>query len=202
MYQLFGKRLLDLTVASVALIVLAPVMLIVGVLVRWRLGTPALFRQLRPGRHGKTFTILKFRTMTDERDAAGNILDDGARQTRFGSFLRATSLDELPELVNVLRGDMSLVGPRPLHIRYLPLYSPEQARRHDVLPGITGLAQVRGRNATTWPERLSHDVWYVDHLSLGLDLSILFQTLWTVVQREGINQQGQATMEDFTGQTA
>jgi lipopolysaccharide/colanic/teichoic acid biosynthesis glycosyltransferase len=202
MYRAIGKRLFDVVVAGVALVVLAPVLAVLAALVRWRLGSPVLFRQERPGLAGRPFTIFKFRTMTDARNEEGRLLDDEERLTPFGKLLRSTSLDELPELCNIVRGDMSLVGPRPLLMRYLPRYSAEQWRRHDVRPGLTGLAQVNGRNAVNWPERLRLDVWYVDHHSLGMDLRILFLTVWRVLRREGISQPGRATMEEFTGQTA
>lgn len=193
------KRLVDVAGALAALVLLAPVFLLLALLVRWWLGRPVLFRQVRAGRHGRPFTIMKFRTMTDVRDAAGRLLPDAERLTRFGRFLRSTSLDELPELVNVLRGEMSLVGPRPLLMDYLPLYTPEQARRHEVRPGLTGWAQVNGRNASTWPERLRHDVWYVDHHSLLLDLRILLLTVLKVVRAEGIRSDDHVTMERFRG---
>lgn len=194
------KRVLDVVVALIALVLLAPVLGVVAALVRWKLGAPVLFRQVRPGVGGRPFSILKFRTMTDERDAHGVLLPDSERLTRFGRFLRASSLDELPELWNVLRGDMSLVGPRPLRMDYLELYSPEQARRHEVRPGITGWAQINGRNASSWPDRLAMDVWYVDHRSLWLDVKILFLTVWKVLRREGISADGHATMPPFRGE--
>ncbi|GAB4500977.1 MAG: sugar transferase [Anaerolineales bacterium] len=194
------KRLFDFCVSALLLIFLAPLLLILAALVRIFLGAPIFFKQERPGLAGKPFFILKFRTMKDARDAAGNLLPDAQRLTRLGRFLRAASLDELPELLNVLRGEMSLVGPRPLLMKYLPLYSPEQARRHAVLPGITGWAQVNGRNALTWPEKFRLDVWYVDHWSCALDMKILFLTLWKVFRREGISQPGHATMEEFRGE--
>ena len=194
-----SKRIFDLIVASLGLIILSPFISLTAILVRIFLGTPVLFRQTRPGYKGKPFTVYKFRTMTDARDAQGNLLSDAIRLTRFGKFLRSLSLDELPELFNILRGEMSLVGPRPLLMEYLPLYSSEQIRRHDVHPGVTGWAQVNGRNAIDWPTRFALDVWYVDHWSFGLDLKILFMTLWKTIQREGINQPGQATIEYFKG---
>jgi lipopolysaccharide/colanic/teichoic acid biosynthesis glycosyltransferase len=194
-----AKRLFDVLVAGAALVVLLPVLIVVAGLVRTRLGTPVLFRQIRPGLHGRLFTIYKFRTMTDARDANGTLRPDAERLTAFGQLLRATSVDELPELVNVLRGDMSLVGPRPLMVDYLPLYSAEQARRHDVLPGITGWAQINGRNAMSWPEKFACDVWYVDHGSLWLDMKILLLTCWSVATRRGINQPGYATASVFRG---
>jgi len=191
------KRLIDIVVALAALVLLSPVLLVVALLVRIRLGAPVFFRQARPGLHGRIFLIRKFRTMTEARDAHGRLRSDGERLTRFGRALRATSLDELPELWNVLWGDMSLVGPRPLLVEYLERYSVEQARRHEVRPGITGWAQVNGRNATTWEDRLRLDVWYVDHGSLWLDLRILVQTVWLVVRREGVSAPGVATMPEF-----
>ena len=196
---LTGKRLFDLFGASIALLVSLPVLLAVAALVRLSVGAPVLFRQRRPGLRGQLFTMYKFRTMTDARDAEGNLLPDEQRLTRLGSFLRSTSLDELPEFFNVLRGDMSLVGPRPLLMQYLHLYSEEQMRRHEVRPGLTGWAQVNGRNAITWECKFELDVWYVDHLSPWLDLKILLLTLWKWVTREGISHPGQATMEEFTG---
>ncbi len=194
-----SKRLLDLVIASLGLVILAPFMLVVGALVRFLLGAPVIFRQLRPGYKEIPFYLYKFRTMTDARDAAGALLPDSQRLTGFGRFLRALSLDEWPELFNVLRGDMSLVGPRPLLMEYLPLYDAEQHRRHDMLPGITGWAQVHGRNALDWPARFALDVWYVDHWSFWLDIRILLMTLWKVIVREGISQPGHATTEYFTG---
>lgn len=191
------KRCFDLVVASIALVVLAPVILGIAWLVRRTMGTPVLFRQMRPGLHGKPFVMYKFRTMTEARDAHGNLLPDHQRLTPLGRWLRATSLDELPELVNVLKGDMSLVGPRPLLMEYLERYTPEQARRHEVKPGITGWAQIHGRNALSWEEKFRLDVWYVDHWSLWLDLKILWRTLWIVLKREGISAEGHATMPEF-----
>ena len=193
------KRLFDLVGAAGLLIALGLPMLFLALLIGWRLGRPVLFRQMRPGRYGRPFTMVKFRTMTDERDSAGILLPDAQRLTPFGRFLRSSSLDELPELWNVLRGDMSLVGPRPLLMEYLPLYTPEQARRHEVRPGITGWAQVNGRNALSWEERFKLDVWYVDHRSLWLDLHILWLTLRKVLARDGISAHGDATMPKFTG---
>lgn len=188
-----AKRLLDLSLAVPGLILLSPLFCCVALAVRCTLGPGVLFRQVRPGLHGRPFTILKFRTMLHGPG------DDAARLTAFGRFLRSTSLDELPELVNVLRGDMSLVGPRPLLMQYLPRYSPEQARRHEVLPGITGWAQVSGRNALSWEEKFALDVWYVDNRSLLLDLRILWRTLVAVLRRQGINAAGEATMPEFMG---
>ncbi len=195
----FRKRVFDLLVTIPALILLLPILAISAVLVGVIHGWPVIFSQRRPGYQGKIFTIYKFRTMTNTRDAAGNLLPDEQRLTRFGKFLRASSLDELPELFNVLRGEMSLVGPRPLLTQYLSLYSHEQARRHEVLPGITGWAQVNGRNAVSWARRFELDVWYVDHWSLWLDIKILFLTILKVVKREGINEPGTASASEFTG---
>jgi lipopolysaccharide/colanic/teichoic acid biosynthesis glycosyltransferase len=193
------KRAFDLIAAGLALVVLAPVLLLLAVAVGWTMGRPVLFSQVRPGLGGHPFRMYKFRTMRDAVDAEGRSLPDAQRLTRFGRWLRSTSLDELPELFNVLRGEMSLVGPRPLLMQYLPLYSTEQARRHEVRPGITGWAQVNGRNALSWPDRFALDVWYVDHRSLALDIKICILTLWRVVRRDGIAQPGQATMEPFRG---
>lgn len=193
------KRLFDLLLSFGLLLVLAPPLLLLWGLVRCKLGSPVLFRQVRPGLHGRPFMMVKFRTMTDERGVDGELLPDAQRLTSFGRFLRATSFDELPELWNVLRGEMSLVGPRPLLMEYLPLYTLEQARRHEVRPGITGWAQVNGRNALSWEERFKLDVWYVDHRSLWLDLRILWLTMRKVIVREGISAQGEATMPRFMG---
>jgi sugar transferase EpsL len=198
-YRQIGKPLVDRILAGIALIVLSPILIVVAVLVRWYLGSPVLFSQVRPGLNGKPFTILKFRTMTDARDERGNLLSDAERLTAFGRLLRATSLDEFPELINVLKGEMSLVGPRPLLTEYLDLYTSEQARRHEVLPGITGWAQINGRNAISWEEKFALDVWYVDHQSLQLDVKILYMTVWKVLQRKSINQEGHDTMPKFTG---
>ena len=194
-----SKRIFDLIIASFGLIILSPVILLIAFLVRILLGTPILFRQARPGYKGRPFTVYKFRTMTDARDAQGSLLSDGLRLTRLGRFLRASSLDELPELLNILRGEMSFIGPRPLLMQYLPLYSPEQMRRHDVYPGLTGWAQVNGRNAIDWQTRFALDVWYVDHWSFWLDIKILFMSVFKVIRREGINQAGQATTQYFKG---
>jgi sugar transferase EpsL len=193
------KRLLDVVIASTALATLALPLLAIALAVRLVQGKPIFFIQDRPGLHGVPIKLIKFRTMRDAYDADSNPLSDELRMTRFGSFLRATSLDELPELVNVLKGEMSLVGPRPLMMEYLPLYSPEQARRHEVRPGLTGWAQVNGRNALTWEEKFRLDVWYVDHQSLWLDLKILCLTAVTVLRAEGINQEGHTTAPEFTG---
>ena len=194
-----AKRLFDLAAAASALVIFAPLLVLLALLVAAKLGTPILFKQQRPGLLGRPFTIRKFRTMTDARDAAGRLLPDAERLTPFGKFLRSTSLDELPELLNVLRGEMSLVGPRPLLMDYLPLYSAAQMRRHDVLPGITGWAQINGRNAASWPRKFALDLWYVDHQSLWLDLKIIALTVWTVLRRDGINQPGRATADRFRG---
>lgn len=194
-----GKRLFDLVAALMALIVLAPVLVMVCLIVRARLGSPIFFSQLRPGLHGQPFNMIKFRTMLVAVGPDGEPLPDEARLTRFGRWLRASSLDELPELWNVLRGEMSLVGPRPLLMEYLPLYSAEQFRRHAVRPGITGWAQVNGRNALTWEQKFALDIWYVDNRSLALDLKILFLTVKKVILRDGISATGEATMPRFSG---
>lgn len=195
------KRFFDLVVATTIALVLSPVIVLVALAIGYKLGWPVIFTQTRPGRDGRLFNMFKFRTMSNDRDAAGKLLPDQQRLGRFGRFVRSTSLDELPGLLNVIRGDMSLVGPRPLFVHYLPLYSAEQARRHNVRPGITGWAQVNGRNDVDWPARFALDVWYVDNQSLGLDLKILLLTLLRVVQRDGINPQGKVEMELFTGKT-
>jgi lipopolysaccharide/colanic/teichoic acid biosynthesis glycosyltransferase len=194
-----SKRLFDLCASLLGLLVSSPVMLGVALLVRIFHGSPVLFGQTRPGHHGQPFRIFKFRTMTNAHAADGSLLPDEQRLTPLGRFLRASSLDELPELLNILRGEMSLVGPRPLLMQYLERYSPEQARRHNVLPGLTGWAQVNGRNALTWEDKFRLDVWYVDHWSFWLDLKILFLTVGKVFKREGISQPGHATMEEFMG---
>jgi sugar transferase EpsL len=196
---LLRKRVFDLILVIPALIVLSPFFLILYILVLVLFGFPVLFRQERPGLHGKTFYVLKFRTMTDSRNINGIILPDEARMTSFGRFLRSTSLDELPELFNILKGDMSLVGPRPLLMQYLPRYSQEQARRHDVKPGLTGWAQVNGRNAISWEEKFKLDIWYVDNRSLALDIKIILLTIMKILKREGISQDGCATMSEFMG---
>ena len=193
------KRLLDFIAALLGLIALALPLLLLMALIRRKLGSPVFFTQVRPGMHGKPFKMVKFRSMTSERGTDGELLPDAVRLTPFGRFLRSTSLDELPELWNVLKGDMSLVGPRPLLMEYLPLYSPEQARRHEVRPGITGWAQVNGRNAISWEDKFKLDVWYVDHCSLWLDIKILWLTVKKVLVREGISAAGEATMGKFTG---
>jgi lipopolysaccharide/colanic/teichoic acid biosynthesis glycosyltransferase len=193
------KRVFDFVVAAAAVIVLSPVIATVALLVRIKLGKPVLFRHVRPGLHGQPFTLLKFRTMIDVVDSDGSSLPDAQRLTAFGQLLRRWSLDEVPELYNVLRGDMSLVGPRPLLMEYLPLYSAEQARRHDVRPGLTGWAQVNGRNAISWDQKFAFDLWYVDHASLSLDLKILWLTVKNVFTRHGISAEGEATMPKFSG---
>jgi lipopolysaccharide/colanic/teichoic acid biosynthesis glycosyltransferase len=193
------KRFFDFMISLFALLLLWPVILAVALLVRLFLGKPVFFRQQRPGLNGQPLEIIKFRTMREAVDTSSKLLPDAERLTAFGRFLRASSLDELPELWNVLKGDMSLVGPRPLLMQYLSRYTPEQARRHEVRPGLTGWAQVNGRNALTWEERFKLDVWYVDHRSFLLDLKIIFMTIWKILKREGINQPGQATMEEFRG---
>ena len=198
-YRRIGKIWLDRMAAGFCLVTLSPVLLGVALAVRVRLGSPVLFRQTRPGLGGRPFEMVKFRTMTDAQDAEGQLLPDADRLTPFGRFLRSSSLDELPELWNVLKGDMSLVGPRPLLMRYLDRYTPEQARRHEVRPGITGLAQTSGRNALSWDDKFALDVWYVDHQSLGLDLKILARTVLKVIRRDGISAAGEATMSEFGG---
>lgn len=193
------KRLFDLVITLLGMVIALPLMGIIALVIYLKEGSPVLFKQPRPGLGGKIFTLYKFRTMRNAVDRYGNLLPDAERLTRLGKFLRSTSLDELPELFNVLRGEMSLVGPRPLLVEYLPRYTPEQARRHEVLPGITGWAQINGRNALTWEEKFRLDVWYVDHWSLGLDVKILALTLWKVLRREGINAPGSETAEPFMG---
>ena len=193
------KRLFDLTATVLGLLMISPLLLVTGLLARIKHGSPVLFCQQRPGLGRKPFMMYKFRTMTDERDVDGNLLPDEQRMTRFGKYMRSSSLDELPELINVLKGEMSLVGPRPLLMEYLPLYTPAQDRRHEALPGITGWAQVNGRNALSWEDKFKLDVWYVDNRSLWLDVKILFLTVWKTLKREDINQEGQATMKKFMG---
>lgn len=197
----WSKRLFDLILVLLGMILALPLMGIIALAILVFEGPPVIFRQPRPGYKGRIFKLYKFRTMREAYDAQGNLLPDAQRLTPLGRFLRATSLDELPELFNVLRGEMSLVGPRPLLVAYLERYTPEQMRRHDVLPGITGWAQVNGRNALSWEDKFRLDVWYVDHWSLWLDIKILALTVWKVLRREGINQPGQATMEEFIGST-
>ncbi len=198
-YCRYIKRLLDILLSGCALIVLSPVLLIVAILVRTKLGSPVIFCQKRPGKDEKIFKMYKFRSMTDERDEDGNLLPDDARLTKFGRTLRSTSLDELPELWNIFKGDMSIVGPRPLLVKYLPLYNEDQRRRHDVRPGLTGLAQVSGRNAITWEEKFSHDVRYVEKVSFFLDVRIVMLTVKKVLKHEGISSDSSATMEEFRG---
>lgn len=200
-YRTYGKGILDRCAAVVALVLLSPLLLALWVALRIALGPRVIFRQERPGRGGRPFVLYKFRTMTDARDATGALLPDEARATRVGQIARSLSVDELPELVNVLKGEMSLVGPRPLLMRYLPRYSAEQARRHDVRPGITGWAQVNGRNDIAWDRKLDMDVWYVDHCSFRLDLFILLKTVWKVVRRDGIGQEGHFSSPEFMGST-
>lgn len=199
MYRKFIKRFLDFILSLMALIILSPLLLIIYILVRIKLGKPAIFKQQRPGKNERIFTLYKFRTMTDEKDKDGNLLPDGKRLTKFGKALRSTSLDELPELINILKGDMSIVGPRPLLVEYLTLYNEEQKRRHNVRPGLTGLAQISGRNSLSWEEKFKDDVYYVDHISLWADIKIILKTIGKVLKREGISQEGNATMEYFTG---
>ncbi len=198
-YERFIKRPQDFILSLIALIVLSPVFLVLAILVRAKLGSPVIFKQERPGLNGRIFTLYKFRSMSDARDENGNLLPDDVRLTRFGKILRSTSLDELPELVNILKGDMSIVGPRPLLVRYLPLYNEHQARRHEVRPGFTGYAQVHGRNAITWEDKFDKDVYYVDHVSFLMDWRIILRTVLTVLKREGISSSSSVTMEPFRG---
>lgn len=198
-YERYIKRPQDFCCALAAVIVLSPVMAVAALLVRIKLGSPVIFKQERPGLNGKVFTLYKFRTMTDEKDTEGNLLPDEVRLTKFGKLLRSTSLDELPELFNILKGDMSVVGPRPLLVRYIPLYNAHQARRHEVRPGFTGYAQVHGRNAISWEEKFDLDVEYVDHVTFLGDWKIVFQTVKTVLKREGISSDSSVTMEEFKG---
>lgn len=195
----FVKRLLDAIVSLGAIIILSPVYLVIAIMIKIKLGGNVLFRQERPGKDGRVFMLYKFKTMGDETDQEGNLLQDEARLKPFGKALRASSLDELPEIFNILKGDMSFVGPRPLLVRYLPRYSQEQARRHEVRPGLTGWAQVNGRNAITWEEKFKLDVWYVDHWSLWLDFKIILKTIGVVFKRSGISEAGEATMSEFMG---
>lgn len=200
LYRKYVKRVLDFTIAFVSLICLSPLLLMVTILLQIsNKGAGAFFLQDRPGYKSKIFKIIKFKTMTDERDANGKLLPDGERLTKIGRFVRSTSIDELPQLINILKGDMALIGPRPLRVDYLELYTPEQARRHDLLPGITGWAQVHGRNDISWAKKFEYDVWYVDHCSFLVDLQIFMLTLKKVVGRENINQEGSATSENFNG---
>ena len=200
MYKHFFKRVIDFTIALLALLIIWPVLAVVAVWLHFaNKGAGAFFLQERPGLNAKVFKVIKFKTMTDERDAEGNLLPDAERLTKVGKFVRSTSIDELPQLINVLKGDMALIGPRPLRVDYLPLYSEEQARRHDVRPGISGWAQVNGRNNIPWHEKFRLDVWYVDHLTLWLDLKVVFLTIKKVVCREDINNDSAATMYPFNG---
>lgn len=200
MYKKFFKRFLDFWISLIALICISPILLVVTIWLHFaNKGAGAFFLQERPGRDGKIFKVIKFKTMTDERDAEGNLLSDEIRLTKVGNFVRSTSLDELPQLMNVLKGDMALIGPRPLLPEYLPLYSKEQARRHEVRPGISGWAQCHGRNSISWTEKFKLDVWYVDHLSLMTDLKVIWLTIASVLKREGISEEGMATVEDFNG---
>lgn len=199
MYKNYIKRFLDFTLSLLALILLSPVMLIIAILVRIKLGTPVIFKQQRPGKNEKIFTLYKFRTMTDKKDENGNLLPDSERLTKFGKLLRSTSLDELPELVNIIKGDMAIVGPRPLLVGYLPLYNEEQKHRHDVRPGLTGLAQVNGRNSISWEEKFKDDLKYVNKITFMGDTKIILKTVGKVFKREGISQGNSATMEKFQG---
>lgn len=199
MYRKFGKRLTDIVISLCGLVILSPVLLVVAALVRIKLGSPVIFRQERPGLNGKIFMLYKFRTMTDKRDANGELLPDGERLTAFGKLLRSTSLDELPELWNILKGDMSVVGPRPLLVKYLPLYNEEQARRHNALPGLTGHTQINGRNAISWQEKFKLDCWYVDNISFWLDIKIICVTLLKVLKRSDVASATSETMEAFEG---
>ncbi|MDF2557757.1 MAG: sugar transferase [Bacillales bacterium] len=199
MYKYFFKRVIDILISSIALIILFPIFVVVGILVRTKLGSPILFKQPRPGKDEKVFMLYKFRTMTDQRDSLGNLYPDEIRLTRFGKMLRSTSLDEFPEFFNILKGDMSLIGPRPLLVEYLPLYNSEQKRRHEVRPGLTGLAQISGRNAISWEEKFALDVEYVDRITLVGDIKIFFLTIQKVFKREGISSATEVTMEKFKG---
>jgi len=194
-----AKRFFDLALSVILLVALSPAMILTACLIRWKIGSPVLFRQTRPGLNGEPFTLYKFRTMTDERDEAGNLLSDEKRLTKTGRLIRKTSLDELPQLINVIKGDLSLVGPRPLLMEYIPLYTKRQWRRHEVKPGITGWAQINGRNKVTWEEKFELDVWYVDHRSFLLDLKILLLTVVKVLKSEGVSQDRHVTAEKFTG---
>ena len=199
-YKKYIKRFLDIVISLCAIIILSPIYIVLGILVRCKLGSPVLFHQDRPGKDGRIFHMYKFRSMTDERDENGELLSDEVRLTPFGKKLRATSLDELPELFCILKGDMSLVGPRPLLVRYLPLYSERQRHRHDVRPGLTGWAQVNGRNTLTWPQKFEYDVEYTEKVSFLMDIKILFMTVSNVLKREGISPEGAATMDFFKGE--
>lgn len=199
MYRKYLKRLFDFLLSLIAFIILIPIMLLISIIVCVKLGRPIIFKQKRPGKNEKIFTLYKFRTMTDEKDKDGNLLPDDERITKFGKFLRSTSLDELPELINIIKGDMSIVGPRPLLIEYLPLYNKEQKKRHNVRPGLTGLAQVNGRNNLDWEERFKEDVYYVENLSLIMDIKIILKTIIKVIKREDISEEETATARKFTG---
>lgn len=200
MYRHFFKRFLDFCISLLALICVSPILIVVALWLHFaNKGAGAFFLQERPGKDGKIFKVIKFKTMTDERDASGNLLPDEKRLTKVGAFVRSTSIDELPQLINVLKGDMALIGPRPLLVKYLPLYTKEQNRRHEVRPGISGWAQCHGRNSISWTEKFKLDVWYVDHLSLLTDLKVVWLTLKTIIKRNGISQEGMATMEAFNG---
>lgn len=199
-YEKYIKRAIDVALSFLAIIVLSPVMVIVAILVRIKLGTPVIFKQERPGLHGNIFTLYKFRTMTDAKDQNGRLFPDEDRMTDFGRRLRSASLDELPELFNILKGDMAFVGPRPLLVKYLSRYSQRQKRRHEVMPGLTGYAQINGRNSLSWEERFEMDIWYVDHINFILDVKILFKTVSIVLKKDGINSETSATMEEFKGE--
>lgn len=199
LYTKYIKRLFDIVISLIAIIVLSPILLIVAVLVKTKLGSPVIFRQQRPGLNENVFEMMKFRSMTDEKDEDGNLLPDDVRLTSFGKALRATSLDELPELFNILKGDMSIIGPRPLLVSYLPLYNNEQRKRHLVRPGLTGYAQVNGRNAQDWEQRFKYDVEYIENINLFFDIKILFKTFITVLKRDGVSDEGTATKEPFKG---
>ena len=200
MYKHFFKRFFDFWISLIVLACLSPILFVITIWLHFaNKGAGAFFLQERPGKDGKIFKVIKYKTMTDERDSNGNLLPDEDRLTEVGRFVRSTSIDELPQFVNVLKGDMSLIGPRPLLVKYLPRYSPEQARRHEVRPGISGWAQCHGRNGISWTEKFKYDVWYVDHLSLAVDLEVIWLTIKSVLKREGISEEGQATMEEFTG---
>lgn len=200
MYKHFFKRFFDFGISLIVLVCLSPFLLVITIWLHFaNKGAGAFFLQERPGKNGKIFKVIKYKTMTDERDSDGNLLPDENRLTKVGRFVRSTSIDELPQFINVLKGDMSLIGPRPLLVKYLPRYSPEQARRHEVRPGISGWAQCHGRNGISWTEKFKFDVWYVDHLSLAVDLKVIWLTIQSVLKREGISEDGQATMEEFLG---
>lgn len=199
MYRKYIKRVLDFTLSLIALIILSPIYLVLAILVRIKLGSPIIFKQERPGLNEKIFTLYKFRTMTDEKDENGKLLPDEVRLTKFGKFLRSTSLDELPELINIIKGDMSIVGPRPLLVEYLPLYNEKQRCRHNVRPGLTGYAQISGRNSISWEEKFNDDLMYIENITFTEDLKIVLKTALKVIKREGISQEGNATMEKFTG---